>query len=356
MIQELNTEQKQRINLSLRAQDVLEADREQFAPQLTKSGFINELLYRFAPQAGASITQTLARKKQEILLQLESLRLQKKRLSPAAAEAVTTALLTPVREDLERKASGYPKGTSVMFRLNNRNMELFYDPDWPDADFYGNKPSKYMKALIEEYASHTQYQREAFYFNEWISHAEAAAAAGKLLRITTKNPKEEKSTFDLRVYGILPNDAGLFHYIVGRSVCKGGLKSEERISSFRISRLVDVKILSSAGTRSGNLSAAEKKEIEEKIARDRVQFLVGEKEECVVRLTAKGRQLYKAIQYMKPLPSWIDDAGDYHFECSSYQILQYFFRFGGDAVVLQPESLHAFLQEEFRKAFEAYSS
>ena len=78
MIQELNTEQKQRLNLSLRAQDVLETDREQFAPQLTKSGFINELLYRFAPQAGASITQTLERKRQTILLQLENLKLQKK--------------------------------------------------------------------------------------------------------------------------------------------------------------------------------------------------------------------------------------------------------------------------------------
>ena len=79
MVLELNPEQKQRVNLSLHAQEILEADREQFAPQLTKNGFFNELLYRFAPQAGASISQTLERRRQTILLQLENLGMQKKR-------------------------------------------------------------------------------------------------------------------------------------------------------------------------------------------------------------------------------------------------------------------------------------
>ena len=354
MVLELNPEQKQRVNLSLHAQEILEADREQFAPHLTKNGFFNELLYRFAPQAGASISQTLERRRQTILLQLENLKIQKKKLDPETAEAVTEALLSPVRKELEMKAASYPKGTSVLFRLSNRNSVLFYDPDWPDAAFYRNKPARYMKALIEEYASHTQYQREAFYFNEWISHAEAAAAAGKLLRITTQNPRGEETSWDLRVYGILPNEAGIFHYLVGRCVLKGGLKSEENIASFRLSRLVDVRILSSSGIRSGSLSSSEKKEIEEKIAHGRVQFLIGEKQECVVRLTQKGKQMYKAIQYMKPLPSEIDEDGNYHFECSTYQILQYFYRFGGQAQVLQPQSLRELLREEYRKAYEAY--
>ena len=116
MVLELNPEQKQRVNLSLHAQEILEADREQFAPHLTKNGFFNELLYRFAPQAGASISQTLERRRQTILLQLESLRIQKKRLNPETAEAVTDALLSPVRKELEMKATSClpftrPKGT-----------------------------------------------------------------------------------------------------------------------------------------------------------------------------------------------------------------------------------------------------
>ena len=257
---ELNTEQKQRINLSLHAQDVLTIDREQFAPQLTSSGFINELLFRYAPQAEASVTENLERRRKNILMQLETIKMPE-----LNRRAVADALLNPVREELVRKSAAFPRGTSVIFRLNNRNRDLFYDRDWKDAVYYDRRPSKYMKALIEEYASHTAFQREAFYFQEWITLAETAADAGKLLRFTTSNSRNELVIWDMRVYGVFPNEAGLFHYIVGRCVRKGGIKSDERIASFRISRMNEVKILSTASSRSGNLSKAEKKEIEAKI-------------------------------------------------------------------------------------------
>ena len=349
MIQELNTEQKQRINLTLHAQEVLLNDHEQFAPHLTNSGFINELLYRFAPQADASITEMTERQRQTILQHLEKQQLQAEQL-----EAVAEALVEPHRKELIRKALGYAKGTSIIFRLNNRNRELFYDRNWPDAACYDRKPSKYMKALIEEYASHTLYQREAFFFRDWITLAEASVSAGNLLRITTVNAFREKVVWDLRVYGILPNDAGLFHYIVGRSVRKGGRKSEERIASFRISRITDMRILSSSAARSGSLSRLEKKEIEEKIARDHVQFLVGEREECVVHLTEKGRRMYNQIQYMKPLVSFVDEDGNYHFECSAFQCYNYFYRFGENARIVAPSSLRESLLNEYKNAYEAY--
>ena len=226
-----------------------------------------------------------------------------------------------------------------------------------------------MKALIEEYASHTLYQREAFFFRDWITLAEASVSAGNLLRITTVNSYREKVVWDLRVYAILPNDAGLFHYIVGRSVRKGGRKSEERIASFRISRITDMRILSASGARSGSLSRLEKKEIEEKIARDHVQFLVGEREECVVHLTEKGRRMYNQIQYMKPLVSFVDEDGNYHFEClvsfvdedgnyhfecSAFQCYNYFYRFGENARIIAPSSLRESLLNEYKNAYEAY--
>ena len=211
-----------------------------------------------------------------------------------------------------------------------------------------------MKALIEEYASHTLFMREAFYFQESITLTKAAEASGQLLRITMQNAKEEKAEWDIRVYGVLPNDAGLFHYIIGRSVTKGGLKSEERIASFRVSRIQNMRILSASGTRSGRLSKAEKKEIEDKIARDGVQFLVGEREECIVKLTEKGKQMYRQIQYMKPNASFIDEEGYYHFECSAYQIFLYFYRFGEHAKVLKPASLREIFADEYRRAWEAY--
>ena len=268
--------------------------------------------------------------------------------------AVTQNLLDPFQSEIIRKSKTYPRGTSLTFRLNNRNRDYFYDPAWQDAKYYDDKPSRYMKALIEEYASHTLFMREAFYFQESITLTKAAEASGQLLRITMQNAKEEKAEWDIRVYGVLPNDAGLFHYIIGRSVTKGGLKSEERIASFRVSRIQNMRILSASGTRSGRLSKAEKKEIENKIARDGVQFLVGEREECIVKLTEKGKQMYRQIQYMKPNASFIDEEGYYHFECSAYQIFLYFYRFGEHAKVLKPASLREIFADEYRRAWEAY--
>lgn len=354
MAAELNTEQKQRINLSQHAQDVLNNDWNQFAPNLSKSGFINELLYRYAPQAQASITETVKRQRQMLLIQLEKMRIGREKVSQEILDAVTQNLLDPFQSEIIRKSKTYPRGTSLTFRLNNRNRDYFYDPAWQDAKYYDDKPSRYMKALIEEYASHTLFMREAFYFQESITLTKAAEASGQLLRITMQNAKEEKAEWDIRVYGVLPNDAGLFHYIIGRSVTKGGLKSEERIASFRVSRIQNMRILSASGTRSGRLSKAEKKEIEDKIARDGVQFLVGEREECIVKLTEKGKQMYRQIQYMKPNASFIDEEGYYHFECSAYQIFLYFYRFGEHAKVLKPASLREIFADEYRRAWEAY--
>ena len=131
MIQELNTEQKQRINLTLHAQEVLLNDHEQFAPHLTNSGFINELLYRFAPQADASITEMTERQRQTILQHLEKQQLQAEQL-----EAVAEALVEPRRKELIRKALGYAKGTSIIFRLTPPEGA---DPEGPgirERDFH----------------------------------------------------------------------------------------------------------------------------------------------------------------------------------------------------------------------------
>ena len=119
MIRELNTEQKQRINLTLSALQIINGDREQFAPHLTNSGFLNELLFRFAPQADASITDAVERQRQRILSSLE-----KKKLSQETLDTVTEALLEPFRRELILKASGHQKGSSLIFRLNNQNRDL----------------------------------------------------------------------------------------------------------------------------------------------------------------------------------------------------------------------------------------
>ena len=346
---ELNTEQKLRINLSSNARDVIQNDREMFAPTFTFGGFLNELIERCAPVLDASIAEALERKRDKITAILEKRSFQEKTILK-----VTEALLEDYEGELTEKAASWPKGETCTFRLNNRNAEALYSEDWQDLIFYNDKPTSYIKALVEEYASHSLYEREAIFFHEWVTLVETAVETKTLVRLTMLNAIEEKLEWDVRVYGILPNDGNLFHYIVGKSVKKGGLKSDESIASFRLSRIREVKLLSSKHARSGALARHEIREIEDKIEKERIQFLVGSRKECVVELTEQGRRTFQRTQYMKPVLSGIDEEGRYHFECSPTQIFQYFYKFGDRALVIEPESVRHRLCEEYRRAYEKY--
>ena len=169
------------------------------------------------------------------------------------------------------------------------------------------------------------------------------------------NAKNKKLEWDMRVYGILPNDANMFHYIIGMAVQKGGLKSQESILPIRLSRLKSIRLITSSHTRSGSLSKSERQKIEDKTADRDVQFLLGHKEDCVVELNEDGQRYFRRTQYMKPLLKQIDAEGRYHFDCSAEQLFQYFYKFGDRADVIAPESVRKRLREEYRRGFEKYS-
>ena len=347
---ELNTEQKIRINLSRNARSVLQNDREQFAPSLTANGFLNDLIERCIPVLDASIADALLRRRDEITGVLEKQGFPEKTILK-----VTGALLDSYEEKLTEKASSWPKGDSCTFRLNNRNTELLYSDDWPDLIFYEDKPVRYLKALIEEYASHSPYEREGIYYHEWIALIDQAVRSQTLVRLSMINVKNQKLEWDMRVYGVLPNDANLFHYIVGMAVQKGGLKSQESILPVRLSRLKSIRLITSSHARSGSLSKSERQKIEDRTGDRDVQFLLGHREDCVVDLNEDGRRYFRRTQYMKPPLKQIDREGRYHFDCSAEQLFQYFYKFGDRADVIAPESVRKRLREEYRRASEKYS-
>lgn len=347
---ELNTEQKIRVNLSRNAQNKLQSDREQFAPSLTVNGFFNDLIGRCIPVLDASISEALLRKKDEITGILE-----KQKFTEKIILKVTGALLDSYEEKLTEKAASWPKGDSCTFRLSNQNTRLLYDDDWADLIFYEDKPVRYIKALIEEYASHSLYEREAIYYHEWITLIDQAVRTQTLVRLSMINVKNKNLEWDMRVYGILPNDANLFHYVVGRAVPKGGLKSQESVMTLRLSRLKNVRLMTSPHARSGGLTKTERLKIEERIGKGDVQFLLESRKEGIVELNENGRRAFLRTQYMKPHLKEIDADGRYHFDASPEQLFQYFYKFGDRANVIAPESVRRRLKEEYRRGYEKYS-
>ncbi len=75
---------------------------------------------------------------------------------------------------------------------------------------------------------------------------------------------------------------------------------------------------------------------------------------AVVRLTERGKQMYKMIVKNRPVVTSID--GDkYTFDWPEMQLEDYFRRFGKDAIVIKPRSLKAKLKKYYSGALEAYS-
>jgi hypothetical protein len=256
---------------------------------------------------------------------------------------VLYALLEEYRRELQRKQEAWPQGDSVTFRLNNQNFTMLYE-DRAESDNY-DAPSKYLKALLEEYARLSPCERERICFAGEIERViEPAIAAGYPLEAMLSG----KKCF-IRPYAVTADAYGAHMYLIGYSRREGD--GEEMIASFRISRLEKLRL----GKRSqrGKLTREEARDIEKKLRRTGVQYLVGQESEILLRLTEAGQREFTQRSYMRPNPDSVE--GDlYRFSCTERQIRNYFFSFGRDVQILEPESLRREFLEGYRQALAVY--
>ena len=168
------------------------------------------------------------------------------------------------------------------------------------------------------------------------------------------SPLTGGETWDVRPFGIQPNASHLYHYLVGKSVEAGGLRKDEKIASIRLCRIRKLTVLNKKTSRSGMLSAAEKKEIRQKISSNTVDFLIGEEEEIIVRLSKTGEKMYRNTLFLRPVLRQIDESGCHHFHCTRMQARQYFIRFGAEAEIISPTDLRKEFADMYRKALDLY--
>ena len=72
-----------------------------------------------------------------------------------------------------------------------------------------------------------------------------------------------------------------------------------------------------------------------------------------VKLTEKGKDLFKRIYLYRPEPVEIDE-NIYTFNCSANQLLYYFERFGDNAVILYPKRLGIYMRNYYYYAYRKY--
>ncbi len=344
-----SADNKQHINLSDVAMEVLYNDIRSFMDRESVSGFINRVLSTYGEQAQASLSCAQEREQEQLQGQLGGIRsvsaAEKNKIIDAICAAHTAQRLAVI--------DAYPAGAALKFRLNKENFEsLYIRSGHPERRWYRSR-GKYIKAILEEYARKTPLEREAIYFGDWLETIEDGIESGRLLQVTSRQGK----VFEVKPYALLTDAGGMYHYLVGLSMPRHTEQAEEKVASFRVSRLRDVTTRPKR-YRSGRLTLAEKDKIKKELQEKGVQFLLERNEEIVLRLDRQGISMFNAQLHLRPVPTkkadLPDGGGEYHFDCTQRQIEFYFFKFGEHAEILSPADLREAFREKYRSALEIY--
>lgn len=339
----MNTEQgrKQHLNLSCTAYEVIQNDLHAFG-RSSLSGFLNGIFRNYYESADATIDLALSRKRQELMSILEPLS------NSLVREQTCQLFLHREQERLLEQIKSYPKGYGFKFYLNVENASVLEENADFIAEFYQSRPALYLKAVIEEYAAHSQLQRERLFFHETIELLETCIEGGYLVTVETSGKR-----FDAKPWQIVPDESGLYHYLIALSCPTGEDPSQAIPASFRVSRITMVKKRPKS-LRTGRLSLLEQERVHQALQERGVAFLVGKSEEIVVRLTEEGERLYQNKLFLRPKPLTVETRPDgtyYTFRCTPYQIQSYFLVFGVEAEILSPDHL----RERFKRILRAAS-
>ena len=99
----------------------------------------------------------------------------------------------------------------------------------------------------------------------------------------------------------------------------------------------------------------EKRAIEERICKYGVQYLVAENSMPVkVKFHYYGEKIFRQKTYLRPNPIGKPVDGVYTFACTERQAANYFFSFGRNVEILEPEKLRQNFALGYRQAAEMY--
>lgn len=336
---------RQHLNLSSTAFETIESDKYEFFEKPSREGLINLILSTYMDDADAAIDKATFRYREKLEAELQDITegVEKRR--------IIDKLVALREEKLGKKATSYPKEHPFKTRLDKYNYSSMME--WRDkTGYYNDVPGNFIKAVIEEYASKSFYEREGIILRNKIEELKACIAANQLIVLTINGNVQKR--YEVKPYLICADSDYNYHYLVGMSR-RSGTENEEMPVSFRISRITNIK---HSFSRSGKTTVEQKQRIDERLKTSGVQFMLGETETIRIRLTEQGKKLYDSVLHLRPPfvnriqnedASWI-----YTFNCTSMQAEFYFFKFGADAVIEYPDQLREKFKDNYRSAVEAY--
>lgn len=341
----INEEHKVRLSLSEQAWQVLSEDMFTFS-ETRESTFLNTILENYRDLAKSSIHLRLSEHQESLLTLLSGIK-----LTPKLKEEILDSLLTDEQSKLEQKVKERTTlpGTGKLYHLNNSNLKYLLEEC--EEDRYFPKPAQYIRAVIEEYCALPFIERERIYKRPLFEEIERACRSENILEIRIPTQGTSLQSYIVYPYSIMEDRFHTQLYLVCYSRKKGDLNM--KIVSFSMARLNDVRVL----RKTFHLNKEEKREIEDKVSKDSVAYLIGDHELTQVRLSKAGETIYRNKLFGRPQAVEIDSKkGIYTFDCTTRQAINYFFIFGKEAEILAPDSLREEFAEKYRDAAMSYSS
>lgn len=307
-------DRRQRVNLSDEAFDVIESDRYTFGNEktLSYSGIISQIFLLFALKSSAMSDNTIL-----------------------------------IEEYLARKPGRAQKKCPS---LQNDVLDFFERPDINEIikrKVFNSSPGKFIKAVIEEYAEKPFLEREKICFSGTVKNINDGIKLKKrkLLRIITGN-----NAFIVRPYAIMTDKQSTYNYLV--CIIDKTINAKlKKIVSLRLSRIKSVEVLHDSEF---EFSDSEIDEIKKMISEKGVQFLRGELQTIRVEFTHIGLNMYRDLLFQRP-QMHSSEENIYTFKCTPAQAEYYFFKFGAEAKIIEPDELKQKIVDMYVKAMEAYT-
>ncbi len=330
---------KQRINLSKFALNIINEDMIAFNNNHFTT-FINTIIANYKNDSEATISIVLDRERKKLEETL-------KNIDKPHRDEVISKLLIAKKKELIAKAFSHENYKSCPVRLRKENLLYLTDPDSEccEEKYYNYKPGKYLKALIEDYASRAFCERELIYFADRVKLIETAISERRKLSVKTANGKH----YIIYPCRILRDPMSMYNYLIGFS-CDSEEKSKHPVS-LRLSGNISISLRNSAFFVKSN----EIKALEDHIRNRGVQFLLGEETEIVVALTENGKQKFSSQLHLRPNCIEIRNGNEFVFRCTPTQAEYYFVKFGKDAFIKEPESLQKVFRNIYYEAYCSYS-
>ena len=221
-----------------------------------------------------------------------------------------------------------------------------------DSRYFDGHLGRYLKFIFEEYAKLPNIEREQIYFLEKYEKIKEAIDDFNILKIIVKDRKDIFFPYCIR-----SDNDNMFNYVAGFTINENyGAKSDDklRVTSYRLSNL---NIIEKLNGQKYKITKLDKIMIETAIKKKEIRFLFGETTKIKIYMTKEGVRKYQYMIHQRPKYYSVHKKERvYEFHCTERQIINYFFKFGEDAIVLEPEGLRIRMRDLYDSASNVYSN